>query len=351
VRFDTIFKRWIDLLASSLVSAQEAWRARRSLVVLHGEEGFLVRQGKPDDASIAAGSMTGSPLSAELVRAARGQFVTLELPSAEVVLQRISVPAQAREFVAGIVRNQIERLSPWPGDQVIYGFAVETKRDDAAVLEVRILMAAREVVDAAREQVLATGLSADRIVARAQSNRLEPPITLWSHLSDASERSAGRLRRVILASMIVALVGSMGASAWALISAAAIRAEGDEVSARAAALQHQAPGSRSPASVSRDPAKRAWAMKENAPAAVIILETLSRVLPDTAYVTDLSFHEATIRIAGLCGDAPSLIAPLENSGLLTEVHFFAPTTRSADGAQYLYHIEARIGPRLGRKEN
>jgi general secretion pathway protein L len=356
VGIDTIFKRWIDLLAGLLVGMQESWRARRSLVIVQEHDGFIVRQGKAqnkaDGPSSVARPTAGVPLSAELVRAARKQFVTLELPSAEVVLQRINVPAQAREFVAGIVSNQIERLSPWPGDQVTYGFAVETNRDDVTILDVRIVMVAREFVDAARDKLTATGLSIDRIVACTQSDPTAAPITLRSQLDGASERNLRRARRLIAASMTALFIVSIGLSAWALVSAAAIQTESDDASARVAALQRQEQGSRtSPASASHDPAKRAWSLKETSPAAVIILETLSQALPDTAYITDLSLNKTTIRIAGICSDAPSLVAPLENSGLLADVHFFAPTTRSPDGAGVLYHIEARIEPRLDRKEN
>jgi general secretion pathway protein L len=326
-----------------LIGLRETWRARRALVVMQGDKGFVVRDHKPKGGSEAVGSTTGQPLSAELVRAGRHQFVTLELPSAEVVTQRINVPAQAREFVAGIVANQMERLSPWPNDQVAYGFAIEPSRDDAAALDVRILMAARELVDTAREKLVATGLSVDRIVARAQGDTAAAPITLWSQLGNASERNLGRARRLIATAMLVLLVASVGSTAWALVSAAAIQTESDDVAARRATLERQARGPRtSPVGAARDPARRAWNLKETSPAAVIILETLSRALPDTAYVTDLSLNKTTIRIAGLCDDAPSLIAPLQNSKLFGDVHFFAPTTRGPNGTGFLYHIEARL---------
>jgi general secretion pathway protein L len=55
---------------------------------------------------------------------------------------------------------------------------------------------------------------------------------------------------------------------------------------------------------------------------------------------------STLRITGLTGHAPSLIAPLEASGHFADVRFFAPTTRNVDGARFRFYIEARIQPRL-----
>ena len=54
---------------------------------------------------------------------------------------------------------------------------------------------------------------------------------------------------------------------------------------------------------------------------------------------------ATLRIIGLANDAPALLAPLEQSGHLTNVHFFAPTTRGPDGKLFRFHVEARVEPR------
>jgi general secretion pathway protein L len=82
-----------------------------------------------------------------------------------------------------------------------------------------------------------------------------------------------------------------------------------------------------------------------------VLEVLSRALPDAAYLTELRLENSTLRVIGLTRDAPSLIGPLERSGHLTAVHFFAPTTRGPDGSLFKFHIEAQVVPRLEIAEN
>jgi general secretion pathway protein L len=134
---------------------------------------------------------------------------------------------------------------------------------------------------------------------------------------------------------------------WALMAAASFRDQSDEIDARIKALQRQLQGVRSTAATAPlDPAEGAWIAKQTVPSTVILLEALSRALPDTAYLTDLQFQRATVRITGLAADAPSLIAPLEQSGHFTAVHFFAPTTREPDATLYRFHIEAQVEPRL-----
>jgi general secretion pathway protein L len=342
---DKIFTHWIDLLASLIVGAQEAWRIQHSLVVMQEGQRFCARPKTPKGGSVAL----ASPLSDELIREARQRFVILELPATDVVRRRIAVPAQAREFAPGIVRNQIERLSPWRADQVTFGFAIEPQQDDATVLDVHVSMAARDTVEAARERLAATGLSVDRVVAAGLET--DQPITLWSRLGDASEQSLSGWRRRIAAVLILLLAISVGTTVWALISANFIRADSDDVSAQTVALQRRLEGSpTSAADAARDPARRAWMLKQTTPATVMILETLAQALPDSAYVTDLSLSKGTLRITGLCSDAPSLVAPLQNSGLMTDVHFFAPTTRSSDGTLFLFHIETKIQAHAETKE-
>ena len=51
-------------------------------------------------------------------------------------------------------------------------------------------------------------------------------------------------------------------------------------------------------------------------------------------------------IIGNADDAPALLAPLEQAGHLSNLHFFAPTTRGPDGRQFRFHIEARVEPHL-----
>ena len=259
---------------------------------------------------------------------------------------------RAREFLAGIVHNQIDRLSPWQGDQVAYGFAAETNRRDAATLDVQVLMTSRAATGAVREELAAIGLSIDRIVAREPGPSPGPPVTVWSRLDSMSDSSRDRVRHLIGLGLIAALALSAGLVAWALISASAMQAESDETATRSAALQHQMQGDRGGSlNPSRDPAVAAWNLKAASPSSVMILETLSRTIPDIAYLTEFSLQGTTLRIVGMTSDAPSLIAPLERSGQIADVHFFAPSTRAPDGTSFVFHIEGRLTPRSATTEN
>jgi general secretion pathway protein L len=134
----------------------------------------------------------GTGAADQVVRAARNSIVALEHPRHELGERRISVPAQAREFLSGIVRNRIERLSPWQADQALYGF--EVVDEGATALDVRIVVASRAAADDAQAQFAALGLPLDRIVARPDKEGA-PSIALWSRLCSGNSKARVLHRR------------------------------------------------------------------------------------------------------------------------------------------------------------
>ena len=228
MQIGAILRRWIEVLATLYL----AWRRQPARTSLTGRDARRPEFRRPacgaSPGCDAAGRKAGTVLatvpfetgaSAEPARSVRDGFVILELPVDKVVTRKISVPDQARKFLSGIVRNQIERLSPWPASSVVYGFAAEAGAADAAAIDVRVLMAARADIDAARQELAALGLPVDRIVARGRdaddAEKNFGSVTLWSRLADTSHDRIGRAARGIgigiaasvTASLLSGLVG------------------------------------------------------------------------------------------------------------------------------------------------
>jgi general secretion pathway protein L len=370
--FSTLLQRWIEVLARLTFVFREAWGevrgGQRAVIVSCEGDRFVLRkmpapadissvqadqarQAGSDDVGedtaegrVIAELEPGKPISGRVVRAVDGCRVIARLPAAEVVVRRISVPAGAREFLAGIVGNQIDRLSPWQSDQAAYGFDAEAHSEDPANLDVRVLIAARGAIDALRDKLAAMGLLVDRVVGEKRETGRATFITLWSRLATLSGTDLDRARRRV-GTTVAAVVGTgVALSLWALVSAASLRSENEDAEARTKVLLHQVEGAGGSSLASFKPGERAWYEKEVSPTVAIVIEAVSRALPDAAYLTELHLEGVTLRLVGLASDPPSLIAPLEHSGHLSEVHFFAPTTREADGGQFRFHIEARVKP-------
>jgi general secretion pathway protein L len=354
MRIGAIWNRWIEVLATLFLSWRDSGRERRSLIVMRENGQVVVRRAEPARDAMLRDSQAGNILatlspgmefSEDIQRAVRNNFVVLEFPSEKVFVRRITVPAQAVKFLAGVIRNQIERLSPWPANDVVYGFVAEAGTGDAAAaVGVRIVMAARE-------ELAALGLPVDRIVVRDTDDEaigeVTGSVTLWSRLGDPSRDSVGGVAQKIGIGIAASVTVSVALSLWALASAASIRDESESMAARSKVLQKQVQTGRTASSLASMPlAERAWASKEMSASSVIVMEALSRALPESAYVTEIRLEKENLRIVGLADDAPGLLAPLEKSKHMTDVRFFAPMARGPDGKRFRFSIEARVQPQI-----
>jgi general secretion pathway protein L len=338
-----IFIRWIEVLAGFI----EAWRAsalaRRSVIVTQDAGSFTVRRSDASDGSILGKVMMGSQPPSSMAEALRNHLIIFEIAPDKVVTRRLTVPAQAQEFLPGIVRNQIERLSPWPPAQAVYGVDAKPNPADAGTLNVSVPIASRASIDAICSELADSGLPPARIAVRTEADEKSPLLTLWTRPTQGAQNQKMDLPRMIATGLGGMVAVSAAISIWAIYSTSTISSEHEDVTARTEALQQQSRSSRKMQDIALlKPPQRAWALKENSPVAVLTLEALSRALPDNAYLTELQLENTTLRIIGLAADAPSLIAALEQSGRFSAVHFFAPTTKGQNNPLYKFYIETRV---------
>jgi len=343
-----VLRRWVEVLAMLLLAWREHRRSQRIIMISEEDGTLTVRQAGPDTAKDAKSQpkVLSASTAKSVARAARGRFVVLALSADKIVTRRLNVPAQACEFLSGIVRNQIDRLSPWPADEVMYGFVADKSEDDGATLDVRVLMTPRATIDNALSTLATAGLQVDRIVTRPNAGMeatAAEPIALWSRINDAPHEDLATASRLIGIGIAASLIWAVILSIFTLITASSIRSQHEELAARAKTLQRQLQAGRTPGSIASLPApQRAWLSKETSTSSVIVLEALSRAIPDSAHLSELRLEGTALRIIGVADDAPALLAPLEQSGHLSDVRFFAPTTRGPDGRQFRFHIEARV---------
>ncbi len=290
--------------------------------------------------SFAPGA-THSALSPEWLRTLRGCSLEVHLAAETVLIRPLDFPKQAEPFLAGMIRTQIGRLTPWNIDQVLYGFsAPHPAANDRITLAlaaapralVQPLLAFADEVGAAKIVVVAADGSTDGV-----------PIQIFK----ASLRSALAGGRD-LGSMLKISWLSVAATTALLLMATTLLGgylDGELNDAEAQVTRLRAALRPAIGAGAADGllAKR----KQTSPASVIVLETLSRILPDGTYVVELHVENDRLQISGLTQDAPALIRLIEQSPQFSRATFYAPTTRTAGEAGERFHIEARINPYFG----
>jgi general secretion pathway protein L len=83
-------------------------------------------------------------------------------------------------------------------------------------------------------------------------------------------------------------------------------------------------------------------MKWAAPSSILVLEELSKRLPDDTFITQLDFDGKVVQIQGESASAASLVEQLENSPMFRDVGFKAQLTKIQGTQNDRFHIAAAL---------
>ena len=156
-----------------------------------------------------------------------------------------------------------------------------------------------------------------------------------------------RVRRALLAILLVPGSAPPPRSRRRDRRLPASQAQQDDLARRIARSRSAALPAPTAASMPRRALRSLERRKHESPASVIVLEELSRALPDHTYVTELRIEGDKLRLIGITRDAPALIGLIEQTSHFTRATFFAPTTRAPTEPGERFHIEAHIEPIFG----
>jgi general secretion pathway protein L len=282
-------------------------------------------------------------LSPQWLAALRGSQMDVRMRPDQVLFRELDFPKQAAGFLDGMVRAQIDRLTPWPAGAAVYGL---TPPAAAANERIGLMLAAtsqqtiQPLIDFAAElraASIAGYVSVPEAAAATESVRLFD--VRLTHGGSASFNLPRLLRRLLIG-------GGLAAAAMLALSAYF----GSVLDAEQQDLQHRIALRRAALSLNQGASSAETLLakrKQTSPSSVMVLEALARRLPDTTYVTELRVEGDKVQVVGLSQDAPALIKLLEQSPQFTRATFFAPTTRSPEESGDRFHIEAHITPYFG----
>jgi len=284
--------------------------------------------------TIANGIAACSPEAAAKVSGSR---VELALRPDRFFFRPLEAPKRAAEFLDGVVRAQIDRITPWSVSEAAFGWS--------APVEIANERIAVTVAAAPRAQLVPLTQALDALGAKsvAVSTALpdQTPITVFDEsAADAAEAKSLR-RKLSAASLALALLAG-AALAADIVVGNRLRDRQNDIAQRIAERRGLL---RAGADAAANSALAQLERRKNAsPASVIVLEALSNALPDNTYVTELRVEGSKVQVVGFTSDAPSLIRLIERSPHFSRATFFAPTTRAPSDPGDRFHIEAQIKP-------
>ena len=337
-----ILGAWTGSVAAAVIAGFDRVVSPRIIRLIEDENGdFAVETAARSENVPAHIVFSDGTLSApNLAAVFRGSRVEIDLQPRRFLFRPLELPARAADFLDGIVRAQIDRLTPWSASEAVFGCSSPVESGTENITTV----------------IAATTRKVAMTYVQAVSGFHPAAVAICT---DVAERNAGRVKvfeqkarghldairlsRALAIGLGVAAVGALLSVIVAAYVADNLGAQESEmarqISQRRAAIRAGSDaGDRSPvAALER--------RKHETPASVIVLEALSQILPDHTYVTELHLAGAKLQISGITHDAPSLIPLIERSQHFTRATFYAPTTRSPSDPGERFHIEAQVEPK------
>lgn len=275
--------------------------------------------------------------------------VRLAIPARAVLRRTLVLPAAVEENLRQAIGYDLDRLTPFKADELYYDAAVVSRDPGKGTVSVDFAAARRGIVDAALAHASGWGaevrsVSPDdpgappsRLNLAPEEARVAPsPWKRWQFWAPLAALGAVTVVAIVLPlwqkrDYAIALIGrAQAAHAEAAVSER-LRADLEKaVSDYNFVLDR----------------KYAY------PPIVRMLDTMSAVLPDDTWITQLEVRalpkgrerDREIVVRGEAGNAGALIPILEGSGLVTQVAPRSPTTKIQPGPGEIFDLGAQLKP-------
>ncbi|TCZ79164.1 PilN domain-containing protein [Lysobacter sp. N42] len=251
------------------------------------------------------------PLAGVLAPAAQDLPRWLLLPAASGLVRRMALPAAAADRLRDVVRFEIDRQTPFAAEAVMFDARLLGRRPDGQ-LDVELVVAPREGVDA---QLAALGGLGGRLagIDMAGADGLPRGVNLLDPAARGTRHDPWRLWNLVLGS--VALLG-ITAALWLVLDNRRAAADALEQAvrertgpAREAAAQRQVLTDLIEGQAFLD------GLRRERPAAVEVMDELTRRLPDGTYLEKLAIEQDKLTLMGLSNQASALVTQLQGSQL------------------------------------
>jgi len=325
--------------------------AEAGVVLAQVDGGFQIlaassSRGRTEEAGPVLSRAQALAALADMAASRKAASVGVRLPFSLCFERRVELPKAARDDLRRMLSFDLERATPFRLGEV-YTAALPTGEAGAKGKQrLRQLVVKREAVDPLIADVKAAGL----MPAFVDCWQATPASGLPVNFLEASDPPRSGLARhvtgprvlAVLVVLLAALAGVLSLSRYEA-ALADIRAETAKLRTQAAAVREAM--ERSGAAVAD--LARLQQMKLGQVPTVEVLEELSRVLPDSVWLTDLRIEGDAVDIVGLAKSGAALPPLFVGSALFADAALTAPVTLDQREDKERFSLRIRIKPPAG----
>lgn len=330
---------WIDELADLTAGVIERFRPITTYELIEVPHGFDLVVKNAGSGLTVATLNSDAASAARIPEAIRQQIMqsglSVELAQTRAVVFPMSLPKTSGPYLHAIVRNQIDRLTPWTRTDAL--IAAEVQAGGGDNLNLHVTASSRAMLDRLLDTLTLGDFPVNAVRVRGENGGSVVLSAGDTQRGDGNGRFALARRAVIYG-----LAGA-GALAVAIIAYAEVARFliGRDIADVEVTLAQRQRDIRRDAVPAAQSVGWTWLKAEKASRApaLLVIEDLTKALPTTAYLTGFELKSSRMRISGVAQEAAALIPRLEETNRFSRVQFYAPTTSGKDKRGDRFFIE------------
>lgn len=319
----------------------QRWRRHlqgRECVLVY-EAGHFVYREASQSVSIPLEQATQHPLFATWrTLAQRGELV-VTLPDSELLHKVIALPAAVENRLGAALGFELDRHTPFSASEAGYGYRILQRDRAGQRIEVELYV----LPDTKRQRILealaGAGLTPHWLLpaqsVNDQANRRT--LDLLPDSQRVSRRHVTRIGGPILALLALAvLIGALFYQRDQRIQSLEAEVAGQEsVAEQARRLRADIEALEAGGSYIRN-------LKHAEPPLMVLLDELTRLLPDHTWLSRFEYQKQELRIQGESSSASELLGMLEQSALFEQVEFSSPVTINPRSRKERFSLTLRV---------
>ena len=268
----------------------------------------------------------------------------VKLNPTHFLILTLPLPLGAKPYLNAVIASQIDRISPWPAERAIFGFAILS--ENSSGLSVRVAIAARDDIARLLTALDCKGYRSITLDLVTDGEGVSAPISIGFE-------SQSRLQKQSDRRMISAL--TFGTLALVILTEAARIGFGNvierELSAtrkEIAALRETIAGASAGRDLKSDPLARMINLKSTLIPNAEVIDVFSKILPDNTYLTAMDIEPGKLHIEGVSTVVTDLPKAISGQSIFGDATFSAPTAKRRDGVGETFQLDITI---KSRQEN
>jgi general secretion pathway protein L len=281
-------------------------------------------------------------LNAALRGRRRPPCVVLRPPASALLERRVTLPLAADRDPGGVLRYELDRLTPFAPDEVFWAWRQEGRDVPRGTLRLRVSLLPKAGLLAAIGALGRAGLAPTRLEPIGPDGQPRAMAVGDPDGTARPRREAWRRRGLAAAGI---LCGGLALAAVSLpflsqsMALAAAERQIDALRSRVAEAERlrkqiaEAKGGRD--AIAAERARVGEALQ--------VVAALTEILPDDTHLTELTLRQRRLTMAGRSAAAARLIGLLSADPTIRDAAFVAPVTRSESAQLDVFSVRAEIG--------